>query len=118
MRYRIDTKHPAVKDVLEDSGDHEPLIRAMLRVIEETIPVQRIWLDTAESRETPRIEFAEEPEEEIMTILTVMYKNMIIHKGFTPSAARDRLLKIEPFNKHSSLVNRLTNIIIDHEGKK
>jgi hypothetical protein len=48
VRYCIDEAHPAVKAVLDDAGTLAPQIRVMLRVIEETVPVQRIWLDTAE----------------------------------------------------------------------
>ena len=40
IRYRIDVNHPAVKAVLDDAGSLAPQIKAMLRIIEETIPVQ------------------------------------------------------------------------------
>src|SRR5262249_45933228 len=64
IRYRIDHQHPAVRAVLDDAGDLSVQIKAMLRVIEETVPVQRIWIDTTEGRETPRTGFAEEPPAE------------------------------------------------------
>src|SRR5690606_17218822 len=54
VRYRIDECHPAVAAVIEACGDRKGLVRAMLRVVEETVPVQRIWLDTAENKDTPR----------------------------------------------------------------
>jgi hypothetical protein len=50
----------------------------MFRIIEETIPVQRIWIDTAENRETPRTEFLGEQSPEVIKILDVMYRNLII----------------------------------------
>ena len=46
MRYRVDHSHPAVAAVFESAGPLLPLVKAMLRVVEETVPVQRIWLDT------------------------------------------------------------------------
>src|SRR6266481_601037 len=49
-RHQITTNSP-IQSALEVVSAQ---IRAMLRVIEETVPVQRIWLDTAEARETPR----------------------------------------------------------------
>jgi hypothetical protein len=76
----------------------------MLRIIEETIPVQRIWLDTTESRETPRTGFAGESSAEIASVLLVLYKNMVMRKGYSPSLARERLLNTEPFNQHPDLV--------------
>ncbi|MFZ5593732.1 MAG: MZA anti-phage system associated ATPase MzaB [Pseudomonadota bacterium] len=107
IRYRIDTEHPAVRAVLDDAGTNESQVRAMLRIIEETIPVQRIWLDTTEARETPRTGFAGEPPAEVAAILAVMYRNMVLRKGLSAELARERLLSTEPFNNHPELVAAL-----------
>ena len=107
IRYRIDTDHPAIKAVLDDAGANEPQVRAMLRILEETIPVQRIWLDTTESKETPRTGFASEPQAEVIAVLFVVYRNMILRKGFCPALARERLLRTEPFNSYPELVAAL-----------
>lgn len=79
----------------------------MLRVIQETIPVQRIWLDTTEARETPRTGFAGEPRAEIAAVLEVMYRNLVMRKGMSPDLARARLRCMEPFNNHTQLVDAL-----------
>jgi hypothetical protein len=79
----------------------------MLRIIQETIPVQRIWLDTTEARETPRTGFAGEPPAEIAAVLEVMYRNLVTRKGMSPDLARARLRCTEPFNNHPQLVDAL-----------
>jgi hypothetical protein len=107
MRYRIDRQHPAVRAVLEEAGDLAAPIRAMLRVIEETVPVQRIWLDTTEGRETPRTNFAGQPSSEVRSVLMVMYRNLVLRKGVSPQLAREQLLHTEPFNSHPDLVAAL-----------
>lgn len=107
MRYRVDPNHPAVRAVLDDAGALLPQVMAMLRVIEETVPVQRIWLDTAENRETPRTGFAGEPPEAVTGVLNVMYRNMVRLKGMSPAAARSRLLLTEPFQNYPELVASL-----------
>jgi hypothetical protein len=107
IRYRIDPDHPAVRQALDDPGADGSMIRAMLRVIEETVPVQRIWLDTAEARETPRTGFAGEPATEVMSVLSVVFRNMVLRKGMSPALARQRLLETEPFNNHPELVAAL-----------
>jgi hypothetical protein len=107
IRYRIDNDHPAVRAVLDDAGLCGPQVRAMLRILEETIPVQRIWLDTTEARETPRTGFTDEPSEAVGEILLVMYRNMIMRKGLSPMLARQQLLRTEPFNNHPELVASL-----------
>jgi hypothetical protein len=110
MRYRLDEEHPAILAVLADAGPLEPQIRAMLRVIEETIPVQRIWLDTTESKETPRIGFADSPVTEVASVLEVMYRNLVVRKGMSPALAKERLLSTEPFQNFPELVARLPDV--------
>jgi hypothetical protein len=107
MRYRIDDAHPAVRAVLDEAGGLLPQLKAMLRVIEETVPVQRIWLDTTEGQETPRTGFAGEPPAEVRSVLLVMYRNLVLKKGMSPSLARERLLQTEPFHNHAELVAAL-----------
>lgn len=117
MRYRIDTDHPAVRAVLDDARGLAPQVLAMLRVIEETVPVQRIWIDTAEDRETPRTGFAGEPPAAVMEVLTVMYRNMVTLKGMSPTLARNRLLLTEPFQNYPELVASLPDDLNELDKK-
>lgn len=107
MRYRIDTSHPAVAAVLDNAGALDPQIRAMIRVVEATVPVQRIWLDTTEGRETPRTGFGGVPDEEIRTVARVLFDDLVRRQGLTPDLARERLLRTEPFHDHPDLVAAL-----------
>jgi hypothetical protein len=111
MKYRIDREHPAVRAVLDDAGALLPQVLAMLRIVEETVPVQRIWLDTAENRETPRTGFEGDPPDVVSDILHVMYKNMVTIKNMTPAAARERLLHSEPFHNYPALIAALPDNI-------
>src|SRR3546814_8013298 len=95
---------------MDEAGSLGKRIEAMLRVLEETIPVQRIWLDTAEKMETPRTGFADQPPTEVHKVLEVVYRNMVIRKGMSPDGARKQLLQTEPFNLHPELVNALPDI--------
>lgn len=106
VRYRIDTSHPAVSNVLEVAGDLGPTVKAMLRVIEETVPVQRIWLDTAENKDVPKTGFDGEPTENIREVLLVVYKSMLA-RGIEPSAAQRVLLATEPFQNFPNLISTL-----------
>ncbi len=107
IRYRIDDQHPAVSAVLDGAGEMLPVVRAMLRVIEETVPVQRIWLDTAESRDTPRTGFASEPPEAIVGVLMTLFEDMTGRKGMSCDNARRTLLSTEPFQNYPALVAAL-----------
>lgn len=107
IRYRIDTDHPAIKSILESAADLGPQIKALLRIIEETVPVQKIWLDTAEAKETPRTAFAEQPSESVIEVLKAVYEDLTIRRGMSPELAKKTLLSSEPFNKYPNLISNL-----------
>jgi hypothetical protein len=107
LSYRIDEDHPAIGAVLSNAGAFLPELRAMIRVIEETVPVQRIWLDTAEARETPRTGFTSSHPEDVVQVLRVIYRNLVGRKGISPALARAQLLSSEPFNLYPDFVAAL-----------
>lgn len=112
-RYRVDRTHPAVATLLEEFVGAPQLrarVEAMLRVIEETVPVQRIWLDTAEDRDTPRTGFQGEPPAEVRGVAEVLFRSMTERKGMSPDLARASLLRTEPFDQYPDLVATLGGI--------
>lgn len=106
-KYRIDEKHPAVAAALEASAERAELVRAMLRVIEETVPVQRIWLDTAENRDTPRTGFAGEPPDAVVQVLKTLFSDMVGRKKMSMKDAQKALLSTEPFQNYPALIAAL-----------
>lgn len=107
MRYRIDDSHPSVVAVTERAGNLLPLVKAMLRVIEETVPIQRIWLDTAENKETPRTGFEGEPNSAVIEVASVLFDDLMERKGLSTAEARREMLRIEPFQKYPTLIAKL-----------
>lgn len=107
MRYRIEANHPAVRAVLDQAGPLQPQVEAMLKIIEQTIPVQRIWLDTAEAKETPHTHFSGEAPAAVAEILSVMYRNLLTLKQMSPVAAKAQLLRTDPFNNFPEIVAAL-----------
>ena len=106
-RYRIDHEHPAIRSVLDDAGDLSAHIKVMLRVIEETVPVQRIWLDTTEARETPRTNFAGEPVSEVRNVLVVMFRNLVPAQGHVAAARAGAAPSHRTFNNYPEIVETL-----------
>ena len=106
-RYRIDEKHPAIVAVLDVAGSLLPMVKAMLRVVEETVPVQRIWLDTAENKEIPSTGFFGEPPENVVTVLKTIYGDMVGRRGMSPALAKKTLAATEPFQNYHGLVSSL-----------
>jgi len=107
VRYKIDEKHPVVSAVLDGAGELLPMVKAMLRVVEETVPVQRIWLDTVENKETPMTSFSGEPPEKVVAVLNTIYADMIGRRGMSSANAKKMLAVTEPFQNYPGLVASL-----------
>jgi len=106
-KYRISLEHPLIQQMLEEAGAMSPRLKSIIRILEETVPVQRIWLDTAESREAPRSELHEADPADILAVMEPMFRNMVRLKGCTIEAAKDRLRNTEPFQSFPDLVDSL-----------
>ena len=116
VHYRIDQRHPAVSAVLEACDEHRSLVRAMLRVIEVTVPVQRIWLDTAEGREMPRTGFLTEEQsapEGVKTVITALYLDMTVRRGMKSDEAVKALSFTEPFQNYPALLASMPELASD-----
>jgi hypothetical protein len=111
-RYRINREHPAVRSVLDSPLSIDGGVDAMLKLLESTIPVQRIWLDTVEDRGLS----AEAPpsaadEEEARQMLEVLYRSLL-RQHYSPQRARERLLRTEPFYRFPQLVEALPDQLL------
>lgn len=105
--YRISREHDLVASLMERAGPLKADIVAVLRLIEETVPVQRIWLDTAEDRETPATGFAAVAPDEVRAPLAAVFRALVQHSHLTEEAARERLLRTHPFDRYPALVAEL-----------
>lgn len=109
IRYRLDENHPALRAVLDNVGEALPQVKAMLRIIEETVPVQRIWLDTVEEKETPRTGFSAQPQEQVAEVLHILFNDMTQRRGLSPSRAKQVLSQTEPFQNYPALIASLSD---------
>jgi hypothetical protein len=105
--YRIARDHDLVASILQRAGPLKADILALLRLIEETVPVQRIWLDTAEDKEVPRTGFTSAPESDVIETLSSMFEALVKFRGLSPDEARERLGRTPPFDRHLDLVAAL-----------
>jgi hypothetical protein len=109
IRYRIDVAHASVAAVLDSvTSIQEDLIICMLRVIEETVPVQRIWLDTAEQKETPLTRFGSSSDEAVLKVMRSLFRNFVSREGMDIEDAKARLACVDPFQNFPHLIARLS----------
>ena len=105
--YSIDRSHPIIRQVLQEAGSLRDSLEAMLRVIEETVPVQRIWLDTVEKEGIEEGSFSGADLEEVAAIADRLFGYMISRIGLSPAAARQQLLRTEPFQNFPEVISAL-----------
>lgn len=103
--YRINRQHPAIQSIVESAGD--AAAEQALRIIEETVPVQRIWLDTAENGEAPKQAFAETASAEIEALARGMLSHLTGKVGLPRERALAQLRRTEPFQNFPELLERL-----------
>ena len=52
ISYRIDQRNPILKSLIDSlPADDQKRLETLLRLIEETVPVQQIWIDTAKNQD-------------------------------------------------------------------
>jgi hypothetical protein len=109
IRYRLDENHPGIHSVLNRAGNLLPQIKAMLRIIEETVPVERIWLDTVEEKDPPRTGFSAQPQEQVAEVLQILFIDLTQRCGISPLQAKQKLSQTEPFHNYPALIASLTD---------
>lgn len=115
VKYRINREHPVIMSVLGDGGQLRSRIEQMLRVLERTVPVQRIWLDVVEKGEVQANGFTGEASEELTSLLKIMYQDMRIRIGLGEMQAKEKLMKTEPFNQFPDLISSLPETVDQEE---
>ena len=112
VRYHISRKHPAVESLLSADSRIRKSVEALLVLIENTVPVQRIWLDAAEGKDAPRrMTHDSSPSDEMKEILLTIYKNKLMRGNCTPDEVRRQLLLSEPFSEFPELIASLPDTI-------
>lgn len=104
--YRISKQHDLVASILDRAGPLRSDILSLLSLIAETVPVQRIWLDTAQQTNVSRGDFAAAPDE-IETTLTSLFEALVEFRGLSPDEARLRLCRTPPFDQYPDIVKRI-----------
>lgn len=106
--YAVNQEHPLVQEVLKLPDTCQPVIRALLRLLEETVPVQQIWIDNATEPEKQAQPFDGTPSEQVLEVVVEIYR-ALRKSGMTQEQARDRILTMEPFQNFESLIRTLSD---------
>lgn len=104
---RINRKHPLIEGALEKVGRERQALVDLISLIEATLPVPLL---PGRPKREASVTVDIEASENLMRLAERLY-NGFLQDGMTRQAARDRLLKIEPFNHLPSLVDDLVGSV-------
>lgn len=96
--YRIDRKHPVLEALIDSiPQSSRDDLEAALVIIEETVPVEQIWLDTAEHPDDTAPAFHGSTSLRIRGIIALAYRALRRNRECTHDEAIERLLAAEEF---------------------
>lgn len=103
-KYRINRSHPLVAEVLQGAGNNKARVERMLRLLESTIPVHRIWLDVGEKPDAPPSTREQLPIEEVKKLASDLLERLMTGQRFSRAAAINRLRHTEPFDQYPEVL--------------
>jgi len=102
--YKIDRKHPILEPLIKTcSASARKELDALLRLIEETVPVQRIWIDTAENQDGAASPFAGEKSASLKKLILICHTTLVKHRRMSSEKAWDHLAEFDGFQSKDAL---------------
>jgi hypothetical protein len=103
--YRLNRKHPLLEHAIEKSSDR-PALKAVLRLIEETIPFPHISISSSESPNAMPGPFEQARESEVREVMKEAFDSLVA-SGYRKKEAADRLQTIWPFELFPAVLQSL-----------
>jgi hypothetical protein len=104
LTYRINKKHPLYLGLRERLGALNSDFDSVIRMIEESVPVQKIWIDAAESDQNHAIPY-EGLNDELKLDIKKMYKFLITKMDVMKTI--ELIKATDPFNRYPKLVDEV-----------
>jgi Histidine kinase-, DNA gyrase B-, and HSP90-like ATPase len=104
--YRINRKHPLVADVLQRLGPLTATVERLLRLVEETVPVERIWLDKADGEKDHAIPYEGLDTSIVTDDIRETYRFLRRGKQ-NDELCRAFLMATPPFDRYPNLIERV-----------
>ena len=105
--YRINRKHPVIASLLDGSMGDAKAFEAALKIVEETVPVERIWLDTAEQGEVRHDSNTQDMPPALLEVGRGLVTHWSMKTGLTADQALTRLSATDPFQNYPLAVEQI-----------
>lgn len=105
--YRIRRDHLLVKSLVSALEGAKKEVEELLRYIEETVPIQKIWLDSAEDADGHCAPYEGLGESVIEADIKSAIRRLV-DSGMPMNEAKQKLAMIEPFNRQRAFIDSLS----------
>ncbi len=102
VSYQVDRAHPLIVSIINESSSPKPAVDAVLRVVEETLPIMSILMDCREEPDSVRPPF-EGRTAEVEVMMRSVHRTMV-EAGAEPQQALNLIARLEPFDAYPELV--------------
>lgn len=92
--------------MLSNAGKTRPELEATLRFLEETVPVQKIWLNTSEENADYAKPYEDLDYEIVFADLRRVWE-ILLTTGIGRNEAKLKIRTMEPFNHYPELIEQL-----------
>lgn len=102
--YKIDRQNDLVKQLLIRTGSLKPELETLLRLLEETVPVQQIWLDMAEHSERSNEPMGGLTEKEVMDLAATTILSLAGSGRKPTNETVDYVCSMEAFISYADII--------------
>ena len=102
--YKIDRSHPLIKSLFARSLHLRKDFEALFRALEETVPVEKIWLDMAETPEKSNEPLGGLAEREILQLVDGLLNILAGPRKKPDRASIDLICNMDGFSMHEDLI--------------
>lgn len=102
-RFAINRAHPVIRGLLVDTPDAARALEIALKLVEESLPIEAIVLESREHPDTIRADPFSERGQEVLAMLRSAHAAMV-SAGTDPDTALMALAAVEPFDSHPAMI--------------
>lgn len=111
--YKVNREHPLVKKVIDSAVDKAAL-RALLSLIEQSVPAPLIVIENAERPDSLGVPFSDKPEQ-LKSTMNEVYK-AFVEDGMSKAEAARLLVRTDPFQHFPEVVAAFLESILGPEA--
>ena len=115
ISYAVNRDHPLIRNALNAPSVTGGELGQILRLVEEYVPVQQIWVDMAEGDESQSQPFEATAEGEVLELIRALYV-ALTGAGATHDEAMERLVRTEIIGDRFELVEATVRELLEGTG--